>query len=880
MRLTSRIQIKLLPALLVILIIAGYTTTTPKAEEVATPNGHWLAEADYDRLNMVVAENPTPSEQYAANEFAHWWEASTGFVPTQSGQTQAGKVNVWIGRAIAPEHLLRGLDLEGLGTDGIYLKTVLAEDSGTGEPGLILAGGEPRGVKYAALEFIEKGLGIRWLTPEVTHIPEAPASIDPMETYYVPQILRRVTSYHQGWGEKRGEFVEKMRLSWEPDFGPGAFVHTIWGYLPPEEYFEAHPEWYPLLDGKRVAPTTDKWREKDWQTGHRHLMTQLCFSNPEVAEKITEILRQRMRENPEREIWSVSQQDWGGYCECEDCTAIVEREGTLAGPLLVMVNRIAEALEDEFPHNYVETLAYTYTRKAPRHIKPRKNVLISLCDIEVNFAVGLDNAEWQDNREFMKDMSDWSAIAENLFYWDYPANCFADQVPHPNFHYLDRNMQLLAENGAMGLYLCGGMHPEEELGQLRAYLLSKLMWNPNGNYEQWKNEFIDLFYLEAAPYVKDYIKWQRQYVVDHSIDIDPDNQGWWVTTEFVEGGEAIFSRALAEPSLSGKAEHRLRQLKNSLDFCGLLAQPQVDVRDGRMVYRRPKGSKLEQVIADREALKMPRRDGEAHDQYTIRKTRSIHHVDYLASDIIELENEHALMWIVPGIHGSVARWQDKVTGRELLGPPDESYQTPIQPWHFWQEWVMGPPVPPEYPVAASYEVLERGSDWIRMGATLENGLRLERELKLHEESGGVEMMLTLVNPTSEPVVPKVKIHPEFRTFGEYRPQLWTLSEAGWQFIPRTYESGLGGYGHAVEPGGLEAWAVWLPEQGVGIKNTFEADQVGLLYFYYNVHHHLRHVNLELFTPNTALAPGQSLRIDARYEVIAAAPTEKSVEIAG
>ena len=66
----------------------------------------------------------------------------------------------------------------------------------------------------------------------------------------------------------------------------------------------------------------------------------------------------------------------GRGCQCEKCRAIDEAEGTPMGSLLTFVNRIADAIKDDYPHVAVDTLAYRYTRKAPKTIVPADNVII------------------------------------------------------------------------------------------------------------------------------------------------------------------------------------------------------------------------------------------------------------------------------------------------------------------------------------------------------------------------------------------------------------------------------------------------------------------------------------------------------------------------
>jgi len=63
---------------------------------------------------------------------------------------------------------------------------------------------------------------------------------------------------------------------------------------------------------------------------------------------------------------SVSQNDNSAYCHCEACEAVNTREGTPMGSHLALVNAVAEQVEKAFPNVKVGTLAYWYTRKAPK----------------------------------------------------------------------------------------------------------------------------------------------------------------------------------------------------------------------------------------------------------------------------------------------------------------------------------------------------------------------------------------------------------------------------------------------------------------------------------------------------------------------------------
>ena len=99
-------------------------------------------------------------------------------------------------------------------------------------------------------------------------------------------------------------------------YGPPGGVHTFYAYIPPAEYFTKHPEWFSLVSGKRTAD-----------------QAQLCLTNEAlravIIEKLTAHIEQARAEaakarRPEPRDFDISQNDWGGMCECPKCRAIVQ----------------------------------------------------------------------------------------------------------------------------------------------------------------------------------------------------------------------------------------------------------------------------------------------------------------------------------------------------------------------------------------------------------------------------------------------------------------------------------------------------------------------------------------------------------------------------
>ena len=134
--------------------------------------------------------------------------------------------------------------------------------------------------------------------------------------------------------------------------------------MPVATYGETHPEYYALVDGKRKL---------DGFSG-----PQLCLTNPDVLALVTEAVLKELEEKPDVENISVSQTDNDLHCQCEACAAIDEREGTPMGSILTFVNAVADEVANVRPEVSVGTLSYWYSRRPPKHLKPRPNVQIQL----------------------------------------------------------------------------------------------------------------------------------------------------------------------------------------------------------------------------------------------------------------------------------------------------------------------------------------------------------------------------------------------------------------------------------------------------------------------------------------------------------------------
>ncbi len=327
---------------------------------------------------------------------------------------------------------------------------------------------------------------MRWWTPWATNIPHrATLRIADLNVRGKPAFEFRAPFWFQGfdplWKVRNGVNSEWNNIP--PDWGGclkyKGHAHTFYPLVPPEKYFAAHPEWYSLIKGKRT-----------------HERAQLCLSNPELRDFVVGRVKEWLRESPDASIISVTQNDWFGACECEKCKAIDDAEGGPSGSMITFVNYIAGKVEPEFPHVAVDTFAYQYTRKPPKTVKPRPNVIVRLCSIECNFREPLDHPS---NAAFLADIEGWSKICSRLYIWDYTTD-FKNYVnPHPNWFSLGPNVRLFHKYGVRGLFEQGAYQGYgSEMGELRAWVLAQLLWNPQQDDRALIKEFLKGYYGKAA----------------------------------------------------------------------------------------------------------------------------------------------------------------------------------------------------------------------------------------------------------------------------------------------------------------------------------------------------------------------------------------------
>jgi hypothetical protein len=463
-----------------------------------------LAENGRSPYQIVVADKASPAIKHAGEELQKYLGEISGVkLPIVSDQRAAGPKEILLGDNAHFRALKTGIDIASLGKEGYVIRTI--------GNSLVIAGGPGRGVLYGVYGLLEDHLGCRWFTPDCSRIPKTSRlALGAIDERQIPPLEYRdvhlADCRDADWCARNrinaGTTLGKERGG-QVSFGGGLFVHTFNHLVPPEKYFDKHPEYFSLVNGERLK---------------NH--TQLCCTNPDVIRICTDGVREAMRKDPNGTAYSVSQNDWDSHCQCPACQAVAAREGSQMGPVLQLVNRVAEAVEKEFPDKVVETLAYRWTRKPPQHMRPRPNVIIRLCSIECCFSHPLATCDSRQNKAFRSDVEAWSKIASRLWVWDYATDFWAYLLPFPNQRVRGPNIRFYVDHHVTGIFeQDNGQSVESELAALGGYITAKCLWNPQCDSNQAMNEFLAAYYGKASQPIRTYIDLIHDYVEAKNIHV-------------------------------------------------------------------------------------------------------------------------------------------------------------------------------------------------------------------------------------------------------------------------------------------------------------------------------------------------------------------------
>lgn len=475
---------------------------------------------------ILLPDEPLALQSFAAEELQTHLQAISGAqiaVRPESERPIDVGCRIYVGPTRAAS--AAGIDVGALEPEAIRILTlrdelfILGGDRiGPGDRDDPFSANNQTGTLYAVYDFLQDQLGVRWLWPGETGtvIPTAPTiSVGEIDIHEVPQIKQRklrvtvrssvLDAIEDFTGPLDRSVVPKLQQDeqrWITRMRMGRSLFINYGHAFTrwyERYGEEHPEYFALYDGTRTTRNPER--------------VKMCVAEPALWDAVVADWRAKWEQNPVAyQTLNACENDGGGFCECEKCTAWDVPDyvnQTPEGPEVILSDRyakfwneIAKRVAQIDENAYVAAYAYSRYRFPPRETKLEPNIIIGFVP-----AVGYPNSGSQ-SAQFREDWLAWHDQAAMLFLRpNWLGSLHA--VPRAPLYRMADDFRFAARNGMIGTDY------DSLSGQWLAqgpvyYLLSRLHWDTNASTEQLLGEYYSAFGA-AAPKVREYFEYWNDY---------------------------------------------------------------------------------------------------------------------------------------------------------------------------------------------------------------------------------------------------------------------------------------------------------------------------------------------------------------------------------
>jgi len=451
---------------------------------------------------IVVNTNASDQIKSAAKTLQTYIEKSTGaLLPVQD--TPGNGININVGETdYVKAHKLNPGNIDA---DGFILEGADANN-------FVIIGGSDWGTEFGVYDFLERYLDVRWLagTDLFTDIPQhATVDIPATKIREEPVIRsRQLGPIGFDWsrpdpGNKHFETMPwstmRMYYAWGHFNRIRArtmFHHHLYTLFPVSEFGKTHPEFYPLVNGKRIFPKNDK-DASTWQPN---------FSAPDIVDTAATEIEKYFSENPQADSFSLGINDSTSFDQSPETLERRKQLGGLPDEYATFVNDVIGKVLLKYPDKTFGFLAYVDLRTPPQNVKYNANAVPYIT---------FELSRWDDpeSQQLAKDLANqWNAAARQIGWYDYfyGSNYM---VPRSLAHIEARALRWLTQHGVKNYYA----EDSPNFGEgPKDWVQAKLLWNPNQDVDALINDWCTHAVGDkAAPALeKYYALWEKFWSQD------------------------------------------------------------------------------------------------------------------------------------------------------------------------------------------------------------------------------------------------------------------------------------------------------------------------------------------------------------------------------
>jgi len=543
---------------------------------IASVFGVDIVQNHQSKYRIIIGKQCEPVEKRAAQDLQEYIQKSTGAkLPIESNDSKTIVHAIVVGDCPAAKAV--GIDSSTMKPEGFVIKTIgenlyiVGRDTAESPRSEHWRNAPQTGTWFGVSRFLETYLDIRWFFPGENgeYVPsQATLALPQADIQDYPKMeLRRIYGTTTGLPAQQKQEV----IDWQKRLGNGwsqiwSGSHTWGQYFSKEKYYKDHPDYFALVNGRRLA----------YNNGYG---LQMCTTNPKGLDEFAkEIVAEVKRTGRPDVMFSLSPNDSGNFCECKNCTALdVEKNPETGKPVLTdrmmtYCNEVAKRVKKILPNQTFGMYSYSYYMLPPRKTKvdPSVRIMHVLNDSGV-----LYYSSKQRDVYLNQMLLPWKKMVDKLYYYCGPEGMGNISLPcmqKESIKYLFADLHTAQISG-----MTNDMGKKIDAGGLNLYLYHKMAWNPNRDIEPIYTDAINKCYGEkVAPYVREYFDNLEKHMASYAENIKVDTALGAarrfpdllieVYPGLYEESMPSLKKAMAQ-SASKKQKIRLQMIVDNLDYC-------------------------------------------------------------------------------------------------------------------------------------------------------------------------------------------------------------------------------------------------------------------------------------------------------------------------
>ena len=484
---------------------------------------------------IVTPAQPTENESFAASELQYFIEQASGAklpIVAESADLPAGKY-LYVGATEASVTAGVRPTYDEVQYNGFVIK-VKDDDC-------YLCGYAEYGTRNAVYEFLYYAFDYEcYAADEIVLTPTASAKLLNFDLSVTPTFDWREGNY--------GEIIFDPTLSFRMRFNATEEIFVL-GHQTHVSMELVDPQIYDFTDDKYK----DWYSSKTWSnptfTAGREEPAQLCYSNEDMWEVYSENLIKLIAESPVPNML-LGMEDNSYWCDCDECTASLQKYGTNAAVCIPFVNKLQADVNAWFAANRPDDeptrlvfFAYYETVVPPAKydaatgkwapiddtVKLNPDSAIMFAPIRAEYDIPFDASDIADPNGPFGQVLGWSSISENLFAWTYSLLPSTSMVFFNTVEVMQQNYQLLAESGTVML-LDQTDHYQKNINtswsRAKAYLMAKLAWNADLSVDELLDAYFANYFGEAGDTMQALFNEHREWTTHIYNDLGAQGVIW------------------------------------------------------------------------------------------------------------------------------------------------------------------------------------------------------------------------------------------------------------------------------------------------------------------------------------------------------------------